>query len=322
VAPPPDLLELIEARRRDDLVAAVRAVHDVEGIDAAVALLAEVQVEVGTRWQDQRWTVADEHAASAMIDHALSAVAAASREPSGDRPVVVACAEEEWHVLPARMVAEQLRDRGWPTVFLGASSPAPDLERYLAALDPVALALSCALPTNLPGARRSVEAGHAAGVPVAAGGGAFADRKRADAIGADAWCATAAELHHVLTSWARERPVLAEPAVPAPEALTGRARAEVLDATLAAITARVAPLADAPRHRLDRLCEDLDGLLASVEAAAHTGDRDLVTQHARWLRSVSEARGEPEGLTAVALEALLGALPASVPLRGELAVEV
>ena len=319
---PAEIIELIEARRRDEVADLVRELTANQGLDEAVGLLVEVQLEVGARWQSQRWTVADEHAASAIVDHALSVACAATGAPEDGRGVVVACAEDEWHVLPARMLSEQLRSRGWDTLFLGSSAPATELGRFVAHAEPVAVGLSCSMDRNLPGARRSIEACHEAGVPVVVGGAAFARPGRVAALGADASCATLAELDELLETWSSARPVLASPTVEAPPALDGLARHRVLDATLRAMVERIHPLADARPHELVRLHDDLDGLLRGAEAAAHVRDPDIVADHVAWLGAVSEARGEPVGLVAVALEALAGAAPEWLDLRGELAVEV
>lgn len=313
---------MIEARRRDDVAAAVRHLAASEGLDAAVALLVEVQQDVGVRWQSQRWTVADEHAASAIVDHALSVACAATGEPDDGRRVVVACVEDEWHVLPARMLAEQLRARGWSTLFLGSSAPAEELGRFVAHATPVAVALSCSMDRNLPGARRSIQACHGAGVPVVVGGAAFADRSRVAALGADAGSLTVDQLHTLLDAWTDRAPALASATVDAPPPLDGAARSRVLDEAVRTIVDRIHPLADARDHELARLRDDLDGLLHGAQAAAHVGDPSIVAAHAAWLRQLSEARGEPPGLTGVAVEALAAAAPAWLGLRGELAVEI
>jgi len=315
------IIDLIEARRRDEVARVVRDVRDADGVDAAIELLAAVQAEVGSRWHRQTWTVADEHAASAIVDHALSAVGPVEPPPAGAHRIVVACVEDEWHVLPARMLAEQLRDRGFDPVFLGASTPADQLGAFAGQVRPVAVALSCSLSAHLPGARRSVAACHAAGLPVVAGGSALPHADRARAIGADAWGATADAVVDVLATWAAGGPpVLADPAVPAPAPLDDATRARVLDEAAAVLARRIPPLADAPAHHRSRLRDDLDGLLRAAEAAECVADPSIVAEQAAWLRALSEARGEPAGLTAVALEALAGATPAA--LRGQLAVEV
>lgn len=160
-------------------------------------VLCPAQVRVGELWEQGIWTVADEHAATAVTETALAALAAATARRTATTPhVVVACAEGEWHTLPARMAAAVVSAGSDTRVtLLGPSLPAEHLGRRLAAGDVDLLALSCTLPANLLGAARSIAAAQAAGVPVIAGGRAFGRTpRRADAIGADAWAAEAADL--------------------------------------------------------------------------------------------------------------------------------
>lgn len=315
------ILTLIEERRRDEVANHVSRLCQVQGLDAAVAVLSAVQTEVGARWQAQRWTVADEHAASAIIDHALSSACLRLSARAQGRPVVVACVEDEWHVLPARMLAEQLRWRRWDALFLGASSPADELARFAADVDPVAVVLSCSMPMHLLGARRSIQACHDVGVPVVVGGGAFDGPARAAAIGADRWCATVDDLHDTLDAWSLGAPALAVPTVPAPEVLAGSDRRTLLDVALAAVLADAA-LADAPTHDHDRIRDDLDALLRTVEAAAHTDDAAIVADQLAWQTSVSQARGDADGRTDVLVNALRAALPPGSDLARRLPVQV
>lgn len=160
-------------------------------------VLSPAQVRVGELWEKGIWSVADEHAATAVTETALAALAAATaRRTATTRHVVVACAEGEWHTLPARMAAAVASAGSDARVtMLGPSLPAEHLGRRLEAGDVDLLALSCTLPTNLIGAARTVAAAHGAGVPVVAGGRAFGrNSRRADAIGADAWAADAEDL--------------------------------------------------------------------------------------------------------------------------------
>jgi methanogenic corrinoid protein MtbC1 len=160
-------------------------------------VLGPAQVRVGELWEQGEWSVADEHAASAVTETALAALSAATtRRTAAQRHVVVACAEGEWHMLPARMAVSIVAASADVRVtMLGPSLPAEHLGRRLEAGDVDLLALSCTLPTNLIGAARSIDAAHAAGVPVIAGGRAFGRTpRRAEAIGADAWAADPSDL--------------------------------------------------------------------------------------------------------------------------------
>lgn len=306
------LLELIEARRRDDVVDLVRSAARHGGVEAAIALLAAVQSEVGLRWQTQRWSVADEHAATAIVDLALTAAVIEVAPATSSLPtVVVACTEEEWHILPARMLAEQLRELGWDVVFLGASTPGDHLERFVAGTRPAAVALSCSIALHLPGARRSIAACHAAGAPVVAGGAGFGARpRRATALGADAWAATAGDAARTAADWLDSPPALAAPLVDDTAQLALAAeRPAIVDAAMSELLARFPPLADYSPWQRDKTREDFEYILRFVEAAMLTHDDSIVTDFSVWLSSVLAARDLPHGLVPMSVRVLQRNIP-------------
>lgn len=151
-------------------------------------VLVPAQVRVGEYWQGGHWSVADEHAATAVTETALAALTRAATRPiRGGTHIVVACAEGEWHTLPGRAAAALAVAGGVRVTMMGPSMPAEHLGRRLAAGDVDLLALSCTMPTNLIGAVRCVVAAHERGVPVLTGGSAFGQGvARSEAIGADA----------------------------------------------------------------------------------------------------------------------------------------
>ena len=185
-------VELLEQADQPEAVRLVTGLAEQGAPPEALVLevLAPAQREVGRRWEDGRWSVAQEHAATAVTDTALGLLAL-DAEPNGNgRHAVVACVEGEWHSLPARMAAEVLRLRGWHVTFLGGSVPADDLARYISAQRPDVVGLSCSMPVSLKGATRSIQACRQAGVPVLAGGGGFGPEGRyAARLGASAWAA-------------------------------------------------------------------------------------------------------------------------------------
>jgi methanogenic corrinoid protein MtbC1 len=307
------VLELIQARRRDDALELVRSAARETGLAAAVKLLAEVQRKVGDLWQQNELTVADEHAATAIVDLALSAACfEAERRPHApEGTVVVACAEEEWHVMPARMFAEQLRAAGWDVVFLGASTPAEHLQRFVAAEPPAAVAVSCTVPIYLHGASRTISASHAAGVPVLAGGAAFGTApNRAAAIGADAWASTLDGAVATLSRWVSNKPPLAAPLVDDGPALAADAeRPSIVEQAMSALASRFPPLKDYTNWQLARTREDLDYILRFVEASILTGDDSIITGFASWLKSVLAARGLPDGIISLGIGVLHDCLP-------------
>jgi len=316
------VLELIGARRRDEAVRLARSLAQDAGLAAAVALLAAVQQKVGRLWQQNEWTVADEHAATAIADLALAAACFDAERRPGARAgtVVVACAEEEWHVLPARMFAEQLRAAGWEVVFLGASTPAEHLRRFLAADPPTAAALSCTVPLHLPGALRAVAGCHAASVPVLAGGAAFGTApNRAAAIGADAWAPTPQHAAAILTRWASNPPPLAVPLVDDGPALAVAAeRPLIVERAMSMLARRFPPLAHYTSQQLARTQEDLSCIIQFVEASLLAADDTIITDFADWLTSILAARGLPDGIVALGAGVLRDWMPTGLTQASQL----
>ncbi len=100
-----------------------------EGVSVADVLrevVARAQVDVGERWHRSEYSVADEHAATAISDAVVSLLAS-ERAPVTEEPhVVVVCVEGEWHLLPARLLVESLRADGFRVTFLVDAPGAPD----------------------------------------------------------------------------------------------------------------------------------------------------------------------------------------------------
>lgn len=143
--------------------------------DVLTGVVAPVQRAIGERWQRGEWTVAQEHAATAMAMAATDVVARRLNQlPVTAGHVIVTCAEREWHWLPAAIIACVLRADGWRTTQLGPATPPMRLSRYIQDLGPDAVAVSCSVLGALPTTRRFIEAATAAGVPVLVGGAALA----------------------------------------------------------------------------------------------------------------------------------------------------
>jgi MerR family transcriptional regulator, light-induced transcriptional regulator len=226
-------------------------------------VVAPAQAHVGELWERGEWSVAQEHAATATTEAAVSAlwVMTARRRLDAGPHVALACAEGEWHALPSRMAAAMAAEAGAHVTVLGPSMPADDLRRRLALGDVDVLAVSCTVPVNLLGAARCVVAGHAAGVPVVVDGAAFTGRPaRARAVGADALVEAPERLGD------RPPPAGSDVALAA-EALRLDG---VDDATVGQLLAQVT--AAAPQLAGDRTREDLRDLVRSTGTAVQVGD--------------------------------------------------
>jgi methanogenic corrinoid protein MtbC1 len=284
------------------------------GVPAEAVLLdlvAPAQVQVGRWWQRNEWSVAQEHAATHISERVVAAVASyASPRPNRGR-VVVACLDGEWHALPARLVAEVLRLRGWHVTFLGASVPTSHLVTYLRQHDAQALALSGAVPVRLPLAHRTVEACRAAGVPVLVGGAAFGpDGRWARRLGA-AWAADARDAVAVLGDQDLLRgPGPARLAHLADDEYAAllRRRSALVDSALADQTRRFATVAGFGPAQLDATVDDLGHILDFLAAALYVDDGTLFTDFVGWLVDILSSRGVPPVTLGAALEHYRGQL--------------
>ncbi|WP_341716028.1 cobalamin-dependent protein [Micromonospora sp. FIMYZ51] len=267
-------------------------------------LVAPAQAEVGERWARNEWSVAQEHAATHISERVVAAVAAyADVRPTRGR-VVVACMDGEWHALPARLVAEVLRLRGWRVAFLGASVPAAHLVSYLHRQDAEAVALACALPMRLPHAHRMIEACRRSDVPVVVGGRGFGtDGRWARRLGVP-WAPDAPTAAELL---ADERALRAN--IPArlahladdEYAALVRRRPELIDSALAHLAQRLPATRDYTSAQLDSTVSDLGFILDFLAAALYVDDGSLFAEFVTWLIAILDSRGVP----AVAVETTL-----------------
>jgi methanogenic corrinoid protein MtbC1 len=210
----------LEALGAADVRAAVAAVD--AGLARGIApdelvrdLVARGQREVGRLWQTGAWTVADEHAATAVSEQVLALLRPRrGRSPRAKR-VVLACPEGEAHTMPARIAADLGALAGVETVMLGGGLPAEHLGSYLRKTRPDALALSVTLTTNLVPAWQALQVAHIVGVPVVVGGAAWGHgQSRARALGADLRLDDAADLGRAVALLRSRRSLAAPVTVP------------------------------------------------------------------------------------------------------------
>ncbi|WP_018684579.1 cobalamin B12-binding domain-containing protein [Actinokineospora enzanensis] len=269
----------------------------VDPVDVLVDVIASAQRTVGERWQRGEWTVAEEHAATAVSVSATEAVARwVRRTPATRGRVVVACAEREWHALPAMIVGTALRAAGWDITLLGASTPPTKLGQYLHDLGPDAVAVSCSVLGALGTTRRFIEASTAAGIPVVVGGSAFGrDAARAEALGATAWAPGAREAVDIVAAL----PTV----VPAVPPMAGRAAGEQAALELAhhrivtglrerwSLAAQIVTTEALPLDSVDAIAVDVvNQAVHAVWAALITDDPRALTETAGWVGSLLDAR--------------------------------
>ncbi len=270
------------------------------GVDAArvmLDLIARTQRRVGELWAANEWSIAREHAATAISERALAAVAARTEVRPTRGRLTVACVDGEWHALPVRILGEMLRLDGWRVDFLGANVPGPHLVTHLHQTGPDAVALSCMLTIRLPRAHAAITACRSVGVPVIAGGPGFGpDGRWAHRLGADAWAAGA---EGAVRRLARDWPPRIDD--PYQAAFLGddeytylvRHRGDLVSTAMTRLAAAYPPIAGYDRRQYDATVEDLGHLVDFLAAALYVADDQIFTDFVGWTAAVLRARQVP-----------------------------
>lgn len=329
IAPPHDLLEPARAQLWDDVrdgdeAAAARTVRAaVEtgcGLESVLLdLIAPVQARVGLEWAANRISVAQEHAATAINDRVITLVTlkADADVPPPDtsrrrRRVTVACVDGEWHALPARLLAEVLRLRGWQVDFLGAHTPTPHLVRHLHEHVPDVVALSSSIPTHLPVAHAALTACQAVGTPVLVGGAAFGPSGQyAEFLGADAWAADARDAAELLErGLARPNLMLHQAVDDLPHladqeySMVARTRGELVKEVLGELEEIFPPMARYTVRQRRHTAEDVAHIVDHLATALYLDDAGLFTRFLDWTADILTARHVPAHSLLLALDVL------------------
>jgi len=311
----------LDALGRGDRQAALAQVHDLQARGSTVteligSLLAPAQLRIGELWASDAWSVAQEHAATAISEAVLTSLRSGSTEsapraagPDGPA-LVVTCVEQEWHALPALMVAEHLRAEGFTVSYLGANASAQGLVRHVHETGPRAVLLSCSLSPFLPLLRRQLEAVRETGTPVVVGGSAFdAAGRRARVLGATAFATSAtgiAALIETLPSAVPPAPPLTHPGAEEAYAVfrdredlaeqVGRSVAEGYGLPFPPAYAEraSAATADTAVAWLGTLDDQLPHLVGTVAGALVCDDPSLVFDSLGWAEDVLLHRGAPD----------------------------
>ncbi|MEU8711997.1 MULTISPECIES: B12-binding domain-containing protein [unclassified Streptomyces] len=277
-----------------------------EGVDPESVLLdvvAAVQGRVGEEWAANRISVAQEHAATAINERAVAALAThpvARTTPSRGR-ITVACVDGEWHALPARLLAEVLKLRGWRIDYLGAQVPTPHLISHLHATGADAVALSSSIATRLPTAHAAITACQAVGVPVLVGGAAFGpDGRYARLLGADAWAPDARAAADRLARGPLPRPHFDHQQVDdlphladQEYTMVARSRPHLVRTVFTALEDAFPAMRGYDEAQRERTAEDLAHIVEFLATALYLGDEDLFRSFLTWTAGILVARGVP-----------------------------
>jgi methanogenic corrinoid protein MtbC1 len=304
-----------EAISSGDDRAAMRVADAALAEGAALAdvlgLVVDAQLRVGQLWAANQWSVAQEHAATAVGEAVVRRAGETVPEPAGGPRLLVACVEREWHAMPALVVAQLLRERGFCVDYLGANASRDHLVSHIVDRGPRAVLLSASLSSSLPRVRRQVEAVRGTGTPVVVGGQAFdAQGLRARRLGATAYAAHAGEVEELLAGLPRHVPQ----ALPLrhPAAVEARSLQGSLDEVIRDVSASLRAHLGLPPGSLDASPDDWRLVLAtsvphvvdSLVGALLTEDGSIVVQTRAWLTDVLTGRHATAHAVDVLWEAL------------------
>lgn len=193
------LLRILEGDRLE----AARVVHDAVRGGLAVRsayldVLVPAQQELGRMWHLGEISVAEEHFATSTTQMVMSQLLPMTGLPARDgRCVLTAAVDGNAHDLGVRVVADFFEMAGWRAIYLGASVPIDDLVTAAVDFRTDLVALSAALPTQIPtleGTIQSLRHSLAERCPrILVGGCAFGDHTRElwRGLGADGFAESA-----------------------------------------------------------------------------------------------------------------------------------
>ncbi|GAA4586785.1 methanogenic corrinoid protein MtbC1 [Actinoplanes octamycinicus] len=262
-----------------------------------VDLIGGTQARVGELWAANEWSVAREHAATAVNERVLAALTVGRNTPPRRGRITLACVDGEWHGLPARILAELLRMDGWRVDFLGASVPGPHLITHLHQTGPDAVALSCMIPTRLPRAHAAITACRAAGVPVIAGGRGMGPGGRyAERLGADAWAGTAEEaVIRLATDWPPPLPPEFPTEFLGDEEYTHlvRSRPQLIETAMQRLAAAYPAVHHYNEQQREATLEDFGHIADFLAASLYINEPQVFRDFTTWTAGVLTARKVP-----------------------------
>ena len=121
-------------------------------------LIVPVLIGVGERWESTGAGVEVEHLLSAAVVASLSAAARGLQVTLNSRAVLLACSDDDLHVLPLHATAAALAEEGIASRILGERLPLPALEEAVRRTGPAAVLVWAQVP-------RSADVSRLAGLP-------------------------------------------------------------------------------------------------------------------------------------------------------------
>ncbi len=121
-----DAMQRGSGRAADQVVQQALDIGTVVG-DVYLDIFQPTAYEIGRLWQNNQFSVAQEHLATAIIERQMGELHPLFRpqrpRPNRPRTLVIGCVPNEQHRVGARMVADFFEEDGWEVHYLGAAVP-------------------------------------------------------------------------------------------------------------------------------------------------------------------------------------------------------
>ncbi|MEI2691186.1 MAG: MerR family transcriptional regulator [Anaerolineae bacterium] len=124
-----EALEHTDLDKADQLLGEILAFYPLERV--ILDVISPGLAAIGDAWRAGRVNVATEHLASAYLRQRLTMWLVTGPPSYAIRPIVLACAPNEWHEIGLLMLGVLLRRRRWPVAYLGQAAPLPDLAKFM-----------------------------------------------------------------------------------------------------------------------------------------------------------------------------------------------
>ena len=120
--------------KADDVIGEALVVSTPE--DTILKVISPNISDMGNLWEGGEINIATEHLATNFLRQRLLSWMLGGPPPRNTKPVVMACAPDEWHEGSLLVLGSLLRRRRWPIAYLGQALPLPDLATYVGQLQP------------------------------------------------------------------------------------------------------------------------------------------------------------------------------------------
>jgi DNA-binding transcriptional MerR regulator len=128
-----------DLQRADQLLSEALAVTSPE--DLITHTIGPAIAKIGEAWERNEISIAVEHLATNYLRQRLLMWMVSGPPALPLKPVVLACAPDEWHEGSLLMLGALLRRQRWPVAYLGQAVPLPDLASFVKDIAPSAVIL-------------------------------------------------------------------------------------------------------------------------------------------------------------------------------------